>query len=187
MSKRTGFAIVISLSFLSFSGFAYSAPRKTHSVVLGAVKHVPYSQAGDPAGAAAGENTLNIRALLVDGVLREWTTGDAHDVTDRSLVVRRVIRLNDLLPTDKPGSGEKPPGGPLGVAARPMAARGSRERPHHCAEVARLRPRREPGKLVSRLCCLLRRNGNRQEHVCRGGAGGCAQAGAGQETRGLRR
>ncbi|SPE20956.1 conserved exported hypothetical protein [Candidatus Sulfotelmatomonas gaucii] len=109
MNKRTGFAIVISLSFLSFSGFAYSAPRKTHSVVLGAVKHVPYSQAGDPAGAAAGENTLNIRALLVDGLLREWTTGDAHDVTDRSLVVRRVIRLNDLLPTDKPGSGEKPP------------------------------------------------------------------------------
>jgi len=109
MSKRTGFAIVVSLFFLGFSGFAYAAPRKTHSVVLGAMKHVPYSQAGDPAGAAAGENTLNIRALFVDGLLREWTTGDAHDVTDRSFVVRRVIRLNDALPADKPGSGEKPP------------------------------------------------------------------------------
>ena len=109
MSKRTGFAIVISLSFLGFSGVAHTAPRKSHSVVLGAVKHVPYSQAGDPAGAAAGENTLNIRALFVDGLLREWTTGDAHDVTDRSFVVRRVIRLNDALPSDKPGSGEKPP------------------------------------------------------------------------------
>lgn len=80
-----------------------AATRKTHSVVLGAVKKVSYSRAGDPAGAAAGEDALNIRALLVDGVLKEWTTGDAHDVTDRSFVVRRVLRLNDTLPGDKLG------------------------------------------------------------------------------------
>ncbi|MGA2674610.1 MAG: hypothetical protein ABSE99_15425 [Terracidiphilus sp.] len=87
---------------------AQAAPRKVHTVVLGAVKHVPYSKAGDPAGAAAGEDALKIRALLVDGVLKEWTTGDAHDVTDRSFVVRRVLRLNDTLPGDKPGPGERP-------------------------------------------------------------------------------
>lgn len=80
-----------------------AATRKTHSVVLGAVKKVSYSRAGDPAGAAAGEDALKIRALLVDGVLKEWTTGDAHDVTDRSFVVRRVLRLNDTLPGDKLG------------------------------------------------------------------------------------
>jgi hypothetical protein len=79
-----------------------AAPRKTHTVVLGAAKRVGYSKAGDPAGAAAGEDALKIRPLLVDGVLKEWTTGDAHDVTDRSFVVRRAIRLNDALPTDKP-------------------------------------------------------------------------------------
>jgi hypothetical protein len=85
-----------------------AAPRKAHIVVLGAVRHVPYSKAGDPASAAAGESVLDIRALLVDGVLKEWTTGEAHDVTDRSFVVRRVIRLNDALPTDdKPGSTDK--------------------------------------------------------------------------------
>lgn len=84
---------------------ATAAPRK-HTVVLGAVRKVPYSKAGDPSGAAAGEDTLKVRALLVDGVLKEWTTGDAHDVTDRSFVVRRVIRLNDALPSDKPP--EKP-------------------------------------------------------------------------------
>jgi len=77
-----------------------ASPRKAHSVVLGAAKKVPYSKAGDPAGAAAGEDALKIRALLVDGVLKEWTTGDAHDVTDRSFVVRRAIRLNDALPSD---------------------------------------------------------------------------------------
>jgi hypothetical protein len=68
---------------------------------------VLYSKAGDPAGAATGENELKIRALLVDGVLKEWTTGDAHDVTDRSFVVRRVIRLNDALPSDKPAPTDK--------------------------------------------------------------------------------
>jgi len=80
-----------------------AAPRKTHSVVLGAAKKVPYSKTGDPAGAAVDDKDLKIRALLVDGVLKEWTNGDAHDVTDRSFVVRRVIRLNDSLPGDKLG------------------------------------------------------------------------------------
>lgn len=85
---------------------AHAAPRKGHIVVLGAVKHVPYSKAGDPAGAAASEDALKIRALLVDGVVKEWTTGEAHDVTDRSFVVRRVIRLNDALPGDNQGPGK---------------------------------------------------------------------------------
>jgi hypothetical protein len=85
-----------------------AAPRKAHSVVLGATRHMPYTKAGDPAGAAQGENELKVRALLVDGVLKEWTTGDAHDVTDRSFVVRRVIRLNDALPENKTGPGDKP-------------------------------------------------------------------------------
>jgi hypothetical protein len=84
-----------------------AAPRKAHTVVLGAARKVTYSKVGDPAGAAANEDSLRIRALLVDGVLKEWTTGEAHDVTDRSFVVRRVIRLNDALPGDKPVSVSK--------------------------------------------------------------------------------
>jgi hypothetical protein len=87
-----------------------AAPRKTHTVVLGAARKVPYSRAGDPSGAMFNEDTLQIRALLVDGVLKEWTTDDAHDVTDRSFVVRRALRLNDVLPTDNPG--QKPAGPP---------------------------------------------------------------------------
>jgi hypothetical protein len=64
---------------------------------------VPYSKTGDPAGATAGETSLKIRALVVDGLVKEWTTGDTHEVTDRSFVVRRAIRLNDELPGDKAG------------------------------------------------------------------------------------
>jgi hypothetical protein len=103
------FAGLTSLLFITLftTLAAHAAPRKAHTVVLGAVKRVPYSKAGDPAAAGADEDALKIRALLVDGLLKEWTTGDAHDVTDRSFVVRRVIRLNDALPTDKPVPGDK--------------------------------------------------------------------------------
>lgn len=78
----------------------HAAARKTHTVFLGAAKKVAYSQAGDPAGAQPGETELRIRALVVDGAAKEWTTGQSHDVTDRSFVVRRAIRLNDALPGD---------------------------------------------------------------------------------------
>ncbi|HEV2484858.1 MAG TPA: hypothetical protein VGT08_04935 [Terracidiphilus sp.] len=113
MSKSPGFAVVATVAMLAMASIfleipAQAAARKGHSVVLGVVKHVAYSKAGDPAGAASGEDALKIRALLVDGVLKEWTTGDAHDVTDRSFVVRRAIRLNDALPGDKQGPGDKP-------------------------------------------------------------------------------
>jgi hypothetical protein len=102
MHARRNF-VLIALFFAMFfaiASAASAAPRK-HTVTLGAVRKVPYSRAGDPSGAAAGEDALKIRALLVDGILKEWTTGDAHDVTDRSFVVRRVIRLNDALPSDQ--------------------------------------------------------------------------------------
>lgn len=79
----------------------HAAPRKTRSVYLGAVRKVAYSKTGDPAGAQPGETELKIRALIVDGIVKEWTTGDAHDVTERSFVVRRALRLNDELPGEK--------------------------------------------------------------------------------------
>ena len=81
---------------------ASAAPRKAHTVYLGAAKQVPYSKAGDPSGAAPGEDALRIRALLVDGVVKEWTTGDVHEITGRSFAVRRAIYINDALPGDKP-------------------------------------------------------------------------------------
>ena len=93
-------AFLTTLAALLGAQSMQAAPRKPHVVVLGAAKRVSYSKAGDPAGAAAGEDGLKIRALLVDGALKEWTTGEAHDVTDRSFVVRRAIKLNDALPGD---------------------------------------------------------------------------------------
>ena len=86
---------------------AQAAPRKVHSTHLGAFRTVPYSRTGDPAGALSDEDSLKIRPLLVDGVIKEWTTGESHDVTESSFVVRRVLHLNDSLPDDSPKSDAK--------------------------------------------------------------------------------
>ena len=108
MQARRNAVLIAILSAMFFATpLSVSAAPRKHSVFLVAVKKVPYSKVGDPAGAAPGEDSLKIRALLVDGVLKEWTTGDAHDVTDRSFAVRRAIRLNDSLPTDTP-AGKSP-------------------------------------------------------------------------------
>lgn len=95
------FSIASLAAVLACLPATHAAARKEHSVYLGAVKHVPYSRQGDPAGAAADESSLSIRALLINGALKEWTTGDAHNVTDRSFVIRRALRLNNSLPGEK--------------------------------------------------------------------------------------
>lgn len=76
-----------------------SAP-KNHCAALGAARLVPYSVEGDPAGAHPDETRLRVRPLVVDGKVKDWTTGDVHEVTERSFAVRRALRLNDALPTD---------------------------------------------------------------------------------------
>jgi hypothetical protein len=43
---------------------------------------------------------IKIRALMVDGKIKEFTTGDPHEVTDELFVVRRAFRVNDSLPED---------------------------------------------------------------------------------------
>ncbi|WP_058188282.1 hypothetical protein [Terracidiphilus gabretensis] len=94
---------LLTAPILSPSAFAATA-HKQHVIALGAPKKVPYSKAGDPSGALPGEEWLKIRPLLVDDQVKEWTAGDSHDVTDRTFVVRRAVRLNDALPGDKPGA-----------------------------------------------------------------------------------
>jgi hypothetical protein len=74
---------------------------KPHTVALGAVRREPYSMISDPAGARKDETELKVRPLVVDGKVKEWTTGEVHDVTERSFAVRRAVRLNDALPSDR--------------------------------------------------------------------------------------
>ncbi len=72
-----------------------SAATKVHVIAFGkwtAVQWVPES------GTAA--ETMKIRALMVDGGVKEYVLGAPHEVTDRLFVVLRVFRVNDGLPGD---------------------------------------------------------------------------------------
>ena len=44
--------------------------------------------------------TLKVRALVVDGRVKEYVLGVPHEVTDRLFVLRRAFRVNDSLPED---------------------------------------------------------------------------------------
>jgi hypothetical protein len=95
--------LIWTLAFLPFSPhltLAAAAPPKIHVVSLGAVRKVAYTppEAASTVGKPTDPVMLKIRTLSVDGRQKEWTTGDAHDVTDRSYTIRRVLRLNDALP-----------------------------------------------------------------------------------------
>ena len=106
---------------------------------------------------------ITVRPLYVDAKLKEFTTGDSHDVTDREFVVRRAYRINDALPDDT----HKAPkwlwqrGGWLLV-----------DRVSGKISLVKL-PDFDPvllaGELVSRLCGLLRHHIQRRAGDCRGG------------------
>lgn len=90
---RSAFVPLLLLASTPLSAIA--AP-KVHTVTLGTSKRVPFAAHGE-------KNTeLRIRPLIVDGHIREWITGDSHDVTERSFVVRRILHINDTLPGEKP-------------------------------------------------------------------------------------
>jgi hypothetical protein len=96
-------AVVPLLMLYALCGAAEAATPRTHSVTLGPGRHVPYTppEAG-PADSSADAGTLRVRALYVDNLQREWTVGEVHDVTDRSFVIRRALRINDSLPDEPP-------------------------------------------------------------------------------------
>lgn len=57
--------------------------------------------------AGADETTaldLKVRPLLVNGEIKEYTIGDAHDVSEHVFVVRQASRLNDALPGEPRGA-----------------------------------------------------------------------------------
>lgn len=92
-----GMALLLAISLVTPA----HAERGHHAVTLGATRSVAYSREGDPAGSNGDESKLAVRPLVVDGHVTEWTTGAIHEVTERSFVVRRALRINDALPGEK--------------------------------------------------------------------------------------
>src|SRR5207244_12582228 len=82
-------------SIIVLSGTAMAA-AKPHVITFGKSTQVKWL-------AGADENTpleLRVRALYVDGKLREFTIGGPHEITERLFVVRRAFRVNDSLPDE---------------------------------------------------------------------------------------
>ncbi len=85
---------------LPLLALAAQAATKPHVVLLG--RPVPVKLFIGPNETTPWE--IKVRALSVDGNVKEFTTGEPHDVTERTFVVRRAFRINDVLPNDDPHS-----------------------------------------------------------------------------------
>jgi hypothetical protein len=84
---------------------AANAAAKTHVLSFGKWTAVSWSaEAGKPLA-------LKIRALYVDGQIKEFTFGAPHEISDRLYAVRRAFRVNDALPDDTLPRWEWQPGG----------------------------------------------------------------------------
>ena len=75
--------------------FCLPASAKVHTVAVGAWRRVPYTPPS-----ATTPDTLRVRPLVIDGQVRDWTTGEIHEVTGRTFVARRAVKLNDALPDE---------------------------------------------------------------------------------------
>jgi hypothetical protein len=83
------------LAAAALTGAAAAAP-KPHVIIFGKTLTVQWF-------AGTEENkplALKVRALFVDGRLKEYTLGSPHEITDRLFVIRRAFRVNDSLPQD---------------------------------------------------------------------------------------
>lgn len=87
---------ICSLFCLFFLLSASQAGTKPHVIVFGKWQSVRLPSEGEETRLAEAK----VRAIFVDGHLKEYTIGVPHDVTDRTLVVQRVIRVNDSLPQE---------------------------------------------------------------------------------------
>jgi hypothetical protein len=89
------------LASLAFS-VVFFAPAmrgvtKVHVITFGKSMSVPWIPSG------TGDEkplSLKVRALVVDGRVKEYVLGTPHEVTDRLFVVRRAFRVNDSLPEE---------------------------------------------------------------------------------------
>lgn len=75
---------------------ASSAAPKPHVITFGrwtTVKLLSGPNEDQPA-------EIKIRPLLVDGALKAYTFATPHEISDRLLVVERMLRVNDALPSE---------------------------------------------------------------------------------------
>jgi hypothetical protein len=93
---RTCALATLMILFASLVPVKAAAATKSHVIVFGKWTTVPWSSGLKE----SRPQTLKVRALVVDGRVREYILGAPHEMTDRLFVVRRAFRINDSLPDE---------------------------------------------------------------------------------------
>jgi hypothetical protein len=102
---------VFTLAFIALLACSAAAAPKVHVVTFGkwtTVQRPGATEDGKPV-------SCKVRALAVDGRVKEYTLGATHEVTDRLFVVQRAFRINDSLPDETTPHWQWQPGGWLMV------------------------------------------------------------------------
>ena len=86
--------------FVVMLAISARAASKPHVMSMG--KPMPVKICLDPTEEKTV--TINVRPLILDSKLKEYTAGATHDVTDRLFVVRRAYRINDSLAGERQAS-----------------------------------------------------------------------------------
>ena len=100
---KRGSALLFVFALIILCSGSVAAASKPHVISFGKVMNVKLFLGPTEDRTAP----LAVRPLYVDGKLKEFTTGDTHDVTDRLFVIRRAFRVNNNLP-DEDGSRKLP-------------------------------------------------------------------------------
>jgi hypothetical protein len=89
--------MVLGLVCAALATGAMGAATKVHVIAFGKSTSVQWFPG---VGAEDRPLTIKVRALIVDGRVKEYVLGAPHDVTERLFVVRRAFRVNDSLPEE---------------------------------------------------------------------------------------
>jgi hypothetical protein len=89
--------LLILLAIAPLTASAAGKPPKAHAISFGKSMAVKLFLGPDE----ERSTPMKVRALFVDAKLKEFVTGEVHEVTDRLFVVRRAYRLNNNLPEDE--------------------------------------------------------------------------------------
>lgn len=80
--------------------FAQDALPATKIHVIAFGKPMPVQWLAGTGAENEKPQLIKVRALMVDGRMKEYVIGSGHEITDRLFVVRRAFRVNDTLPED---------------------------------------------------------------------------------------
>lgn len=97
---RRGILLGLACGMLLAAGMGATA--KVHVIAFGKWMAVQWFPGSATPGSAAKDKaiTMRVRALVVDGRVKEYVLGVPHEVTEHLFVVRRAFRVNDSLPEE---------------------------------------------------------------------------------------